>query len=528
MNDIQIGNQITDEDLDWLDQFLLNRFDESDDTEDKDEGIIELSELDGYFTAIVSAPTLIPPSHWLPAIWGDFEPEWTSKADLDRALSIMMQIMNSIVYSLMEEPDEYAPLFPEVMIDGQQQIQVEEWCLGYLRGMGLNADDWNIEIEPMQSLLMPIVMFGSQALFEMQDTLEETQIEVLKQQIAPSVKQIHAYWLEQRENELYAADPTFNPETDELPEYSDGYLQGLNEAALIELLLEDEDRVPRNLIDECVSRGDKMIELLAPMAKPADDLELKSNGRWWIRLHALMILGLMNSERAGMAMLPFIDFIDQESDDALQEWFAGFWPALTRNKPETVLEKLREICKDSSKSWYTRLNVTEAIVDHALSQGEQELENELDWIVRIVEDQNEDWDFRLFVCSLLLDFPRERNKELLLKMASEQSGMETIFDKNDVDRAYVQQADKPEWGQSRDLWDFYQTEEIKARQQRRKKEAESEIETMFEDFDNPIDTPESYQGWTIHEPFIRETPKVGRNDPCPCGSGKKFKKCCLH
>ncbi len=24
----------------------------------------------------------------------------------------------------------------------------------------------------------------------------------------------------------------------------------------------------------------------------------------------------------------------------------------------------------------------------------------------------------------------------------------------------------------------------------------------------------------------REQPKVGRNDPCPCGSGKKFKKCC--
>ena len=26
-------------------------------------------------------------------------------------------------------------------------------------------------------------------------------------------------------------------------------------------------------------------------------------------------------------------------------------------------------------------------------------------------------------------------------------------------------------------------------------------------------------------PFVRDTPKVGRNDPCPCGSGKKFKKC---
>jgi hypothetical protein len=26
---------------------------------------------------------------------------------------------------------------------------------------------------------------------------------------------------------------------------------------------------------------------------------------------------------------------------------------------------------------------------------------------------------------------------------------------------------------------------------------------------------------------VREVPKVGRNDPCPCGSGKKYKKCCL-
>jgi len=28
---------------------------------------------------------------------------------------------------------------------------------------------------------------------------------------------------------------------------------------------------------------------------------------------------------------------------------------------------------------------------------------------------------------------------------------------------------------------------------------------------------------TVH----REGKKVGRNDPCPCGSGKKYKKCCL-
>ena len=27
-------------------------------------------------------------------------------------------------------------------------------------------------------------------------------------------------------------------------------------------------------------------------------------------------------------------------------------------------------------------------------------------------------------------------------------------------------------------------------------------------------------------PYVRKEAKVGRNDPCPCGSGKKYKKCC--
>jgi preprotein translocase subunit SecA len=33
-------------------------------------------------------------------------------------------------------------------------------------------------------------------------------------------------------------------------------------------------------------------------------------------------------------------------------------------------------------------------------------------------------------------------------------------------------------------------------------------------------------GATATKPIVREGDKVGRNDPCPCGSGKKYKKCC--
>jgi preprotein translocase subunit SecA len=32
-------------------------------------------------------------------------------------------------------------------------------------------------------------------------------------------------------------------------------------------------------------------------------------------------------------------------------------------------------------------------------------------------------------------------------------------------------------------------------------------------------------GDDVIKTFKREEPKVGRNDPCPCGSGKKYKKC---
>ena len=36
-----------------------------------------------------------------------------------------------------------------------------------------------------------------------------------------------------------------------------------------------------------------------------------------------------------------------------------------------------------------------------------------------------------------------------------------------------------------------------------------------------------YDGKIVGEkPFVREEPKIGRNDPCPCGSGRKYKKCC--
>jgi len=48
-----------------------------------------------------------------------------------------------------------------------------------------------------------------------------------------------------------------------------------------------------------------------------------------------------------------------------------------------------------------------------------------------------------------------------------------------------------------------------------------EDEPTFDDDDLFEEAPGS-SGY----PYVRDTPKIGRNDPCPCGSGKKYKKCC--
>lgn len=53
--------------------------------------------------------------------------------------------------------------------------------------------------------------------------------------------------------------------------------------------------------------------------------------------------------------------------------------------------------------------------------------------------------------------------------------------------------------------------------------ATGELDYLDDDTDDMDAIPPFYPE---SEPYIRDQPKTGRNDPCPCGSGKKYKKCC--
>jgi len=70
----ELFTSLSDEEYERLDRFLLERIDEDAETLDKDEGVLDISELDGLFTAIVSGPVTTAPSRRLPVVWG--EDEW--------------------------------------------------------------------------------------------------------------------------------------------------------------------------------------------------------------------------------------------------------------------------------------------------------------------------------------------------------------------------------------------------------------------------------------------------------------------
>jgi hypothetical protein len=53
------------------------------------------------------------------------------------------------------------------------------------------------------------------------------------------------------------------------------------------------------------------------------------------------------------------------------------------------------------------------------------------------------------------------------------------------------------------------------------------LEGTLDEFQHSIETGEQahHAPTRAQKPFVHQADKVGRNDPCPCGSGKKFKAC---
>jgi len=275
---------------------------------------------------------------------------------------------------------------------------------------------------------------------------------------------------------------------------------------LIELLIELEDRAPRLLIDECARRGDDFLERAWEILQHGPGWEDDATqGEWWLPTHVVMTLGLMTEPRAAELLIAYLEKLAAQGDDSQESWTAEYWAAYFANKPDAVIDAVRALVEDDATDWYVRINAQEAVLDRALQHGR--IETELDWLVAIAEDAAVDMEVRLHSAARLLDFPRERCRPLLYRLALKQTTMEPVFDTAAVEAAYARNTDAPEWAERADPWVFYTPEEMAVRQDRWAEESDDGDEAVV-------------------DPYVREAPKVGRNDPCPCGSGKKYKRCC--
>jgi uncharacterized protein len=202
-----LSHPLNEEETDLLDRFLLDRFDEDADTEDKDEGLLGISDLDGFFTALVSGPVVIPPSRWLPVVWGDFEPTWENTKHFEEIFSLLVRHMNGIAATLMEEPEAFEPIFMERVLEGKTYTIVDEWCEGYLRGVALTANLWSAGGLQMEILLAPIRAFTGETEWRAHDMATEAETDNIRNAITPNVREIHAYWLARRDEHIPASAP---------------------------------------------------------------------------------------------------------------------------------------------------------------------------------------------------------------------------------------------------------------------------------------------------------------------------------
>ena len=177
--------------FDEVDEFLMHH--------GGDDAILNVSELDGFFTAVVSAPQTILPSQWMPAIWGGESqaPEWPDQQQAHKFISAAMVIYNQVAQSLVD--DTFQALFMEREVKGKLYTVVDEWCAGFLRGIKLwgplsSADDMVVE-----AALQPMRLFAAEdADWESLDAMDEQEIESLQQEVENNALKLYRHFLQRR------------------------------------------------------------------------------------------------------------------------------------------------------------------------------------------------------------------------------------------------------------------------------------------------------------------------------------------
>ncbi|YCH32233.1 YecA family protein [Erwinia sp. D4-22] len=182
---------LTEKELQWLDEML--------DKYGSEASIVDVAELDGLLTAVLSGPRTIEPGEWLVALWGGEKhiPKWSNEREMNRFMELCFQHMNDIADRLADFPEQFDPLFGVRETEGQDFTVVEEWCFGYMRGVALS--DWSSLPEALQPALDAIALHGKEENFPQLENLSPEEMEERFAAIRPAALALHDYWIAQPE-----------------------------------------------------------------------------------------------------------------------------------------------------------------------------------------------------------------------------------------------------------------------------------------------------------------------------------------
>lgn len=176
---------LTEEELEWLDEILLEY--------GSDDSVMDVSELDGMLTALLSGPGKIQPEVWLTSLWGSAVPEWSSAAQQTRFTNLVIQHMSDIAERLSEAPDQFEPLFGYQTIDNEDYLVVDEWCFGYMRGVAL--DNWSALPATELPALEAIAIHADEISTSGLERYTPQEYQQSQAAIGPAALSLYQYWL---------------------------------------------------------------------------------------------------------------------------------------------------------------------------------------------------------------------------------------------------------------------------------------------------------------------------------------------
>jgi uncharacterized protein len=205
-SNLPVQDPLSDEEIEELDDFLL-------DAEGIDESM-NVSMLDGFLTALICAPKLILPSEWMRWVWdtehGKDSPNFSSEDEAGRILSMLMRHMNDITRTLSQAPEYYEPLLLENINNGNPIPILDEWCMGFVKGMSLDEEGWADVAVTNPQWLSTILLYGTEKGWETllaRDIPLEEHI-AMSEKLTTDVLHIYASLKALRESQISQARPS--------------------------------------------------------------------------------------------------------------------------------------------------------------------------------------------------------------------------------------------------------------------------------------------------------------------------------